>query len=114
MRPLIEGEVEMIEVKESDWKLFRKKLDTEPEKPTLGDGIDTVNVTVNDTVNVTVNCGAPALLELIKKNPGNRVDYYARRLGKTKRTVMRYLSTMSEQVEFRGAPKTGGYYCKED
>lgn len=91
---------------------IRRKLDTEPEKPNLGGGIDTVNVTVNDTVNVTVNCGASALLELIRTNPGNRVDYYARRLGKTKRTVMRYLSTMSEQIEFRGAPKTGGYYCK--
>lgn len=91
---------------------IRRKLDAEPEKPNLGGGIGTVNVTVNDTVNVTVNCGASALLELIRTNPGNRVDYYARRLGKTKRTVMRYLSTMSEQIEFRGAPKTGGYHCK--
>ena len=91
---------------------IQKKLDGGPERPDDRNGIDTVNVTVNDTVNVTVNCGAPALLELIRKNPGKKVDYYARQLGKTKRTVMRYLSSMPEQVEFRGAPKTGGYYCK--
>ena len=71
---------------------------------------DTVNVTVNDTVKpdaVTIN---DKLIESVRKNPGQNADFHARQLGRTRRTVMRYLSKLSGLVEFRGAPKTGGYY----
>ena len=74
---------------------------------------DTVNVTVNDTVNVTVNSGCDRLFLLIRAQPGKRAEYYAKQLGRTRRSVMRYLSVLSGKIEFRGAPKTGGYYCKE-
>lgn len=70
-------------------------------------------VTVNDTVNVTVNDDRNRLLSLIKAHPGKRAEHYAQQMGKTRRTIMRYLSQMSATVEFRGAPKTGGYYCKQ-
>lgn len=70
-------------------------------------------VTVIDTVNVTVNDDRNRLLSLIKAHPGMRAEHYAQQLGKTRRTIMRYLSQMSATVEFRGAPKTGGYYCKQ-
>lgn len=69
-------------------------------------------VTVIGTVNVTVNDDRNRLLSLIKAHPGMRAEHYAQQLGKTRRTIMRYLSQMSATVEFRGAPKTGGYYCK--
>lgn len=69
-------------------------------------------VTVIDTVNVAVNDDRNRLLSLIKAHPGMRAEHYAQQLGKTRRTIMRYLSQMSAKVEFRGAPKTGGYYCK--
>ena len=69
-------------------------------------------VTVNDTVNVAVNDDRNRLLSLIKAHPGMRAEHYAQQLGKTRRTIMRYLSQMSAKVEFRGAPKTGGYYYK--
>ena len=69
-------------------------------------------VTVNDTVNVTVNDDWDKLLSLITAHPGKRAEHYAQQMGKTRRTIMRYLSQMSAKVEFRGAPKTGGYYCK--
>ena len=75
---------------------------------------DTVNVTVNDTVKpdaVTIN---DKLIESVRKNPGQNADFHARQLGRTRRTVMRYLSKLSGLVEFRGAPKTGGYYCKDE
>lgn len=64
------------------------------------------------TVNVTVNDDWDKLLSLIKAHPGKRAEHYAQQMGKTRRTIMRYLSQMSAKVEFRGAPKTGGYYCK--
>lgn len=67
----------------------------------------------NDTVNVTVESECEKLLSLIRMQPGKRAEYYAIRMGKTRRTVMRYLSRMTEAVEFRGAPKTGGYYVKD-
>lgn len=70
-------------------------------------------VTVIDTVNVAVNDDRNRLLSLIKAHPGMRAEHYAQQLGKTRRTIMRYLSQMSATVEFRGAPKTGGYYCKQ-
>jgi len=79
---------------------------------------DTVNVTVNDIVNDTVKSGGVTindrLIESVRKNPGQNADFHARQLGRTRRTVMRYLSKLSGLVEFRGAPKTGGYYCKNE
>jgi predicted HTH transcriptional regulator len=79
---------------------------------------DTVNVTVNDIVNDTVQSSGVTindrLIEAVRKNPGQNADFHARQLGRTRRTVMRYLSKFSGLVEFRGAPKTGGYYCKDE
>ena len=79
---------------------------------------DTVNVTVNDIVNDTVKPDGVTindrLIESVRKNPGQNADFHARQLGRTRRTVMRYLSKLSGLVEFRGAPKTGGYYCKDE
>ena len=68
----------------------------------------------DDTVKpdgVTIN---DRLIESVRKNPGQNADFHARQLGRTRRTVMRYLSKLSGLVEFRGAPKTGGYYCKDE
>ena len=73
----------------------------------------TVNDIVNVTVNGTVNSECDRLFLLIRAQPGKRAEYYAKQLGRTRRSVMRYLSVLSDKIEFRGAPKTGGYYCKE-
>ncbi len=84
-----------------------------PVNVTVNDTVnDTVSVAVNDLSDVTANQMESALLALIKHQPGKRADFYSKRLGKTKRTIMRYLAKLSEEIEFRGAPKTGGYYCK--
>ena len=88
------------------------------EEGALKSDINTVSVTVNDTVNDTVKSDDVTvndkLIESIRKNPGKNADFHARQLGRTRRTIMRYLSKLSGQVEFRGAPKTGGYYCKDE
>lgn len=58
------------------------------------------------------NGGVNALLEAIKANPGKRVLELANLIGLSQRTIERYLkNNLSVQVEFRGAPKNGGYYC---
>jgi predicted HTH transcriptional regulator len=89
-----------------------KRENTVPDKCSVTVN-DTVNVIVNDTVNDAVNSECDRLFLLIRAQPGKRTEYYARQLGRTRRSVMRYLSVLSGKVEFRGAPKTGGYYCKE-
>lgn len=58
--------------------------------------------------------GPERLFAVIKSNPGLRKAALADLSGLTVRTVKRYLeSVLSSRIEFRGAPKTGGYYCKE-
>lgn len=86
-----------------------KKLDAGSEKPDMGDGIDTVKGPVNGPVN-----GPERLFVIIKQNPGLRKTALAELSGISARTIKRYVETfLAKRIEFRGAPKTGGYYCKE-
>ena len=57
--------------------------------------------------------GVNALLELVRENPGLRANALADLSGKGRRTVERYLGALVllKQVEFRGAPRNGGYYA---
>lgn len=70
-----------------------------------------VNVPVNVSVNVPVKVSlTEQIYALIKDNPGlNRISI-AERLGVEVRTVARHLSLLRGRIEFRGAPKTGGYW----
>lgn len=94
-----------------------KKLDAGLEKPDIGDGIDTVNGPVDGPVKGPVNGpvnGPERLFVIIKLNPGLRKTALAELSGLSARTVKRYVETvLAKRIEFRGAPKTGGYYCKE-
>ena len=54
--------------------------------------------------------GPVRLLEAIRANPGLRKGALSRMTGIGERSVKRYLARLGGQVEFRGAPKTGGYY----
>lgn len=51
-------------------------------------------------------------MEFINNNPGKNVRQIQRQLGISQRTIERCLKKLREQrkIEFRGAPKTGGYY----
>ncbi|MEA5126922.1 MAG: ATP-binding protein [Proteiniphilum sp.] len=69
--------------------------------------------TVNGTVKFkTIN--EEVVFELIKSEEGLSAPEIAERIGKSLRTTKRYLDTLkkSNKIEFRGAPKTGGYYLK--
>ena len=66
-------------------------------------------------VNGGVNGGVKEMdivFDYIKKYPGLRVNALAEALALPKRTLERHLGKMKQdgKVEFRGAPKTGGYY----
>ena len=56
--------------------------------------------------------GVKDLLDVVKANPGMRVPEIAKLLNVSARTVERNIAAMSDKIEFRGAPKTGGYYVR--
>jgi len=66
----------------------------------------------NVTINVPVKSAMQEqVFEIVVANPGiNRVTI-ARMLDVDVRTVGRLVSLLKGRIEFRGAPKTGGYYC---
>lgn len=77
--------------------------------------VDPVNDPVSNPVNDPVNSlvGIERLVyETIKANPGSRKNYIAPLVERSEATVKRALKILLNLglVEFRGAPKTGGYY----
>ena len=65
-------------------------------------------------VNGGVNGGVNALLVYLQANPGKRASELVEPLDTSLRTIERWLKQLKEkdQIEFRGAPKTGGYFLK--
>ena len=61
-----------------------------------------------------VNENEQAIINLLKAKPGLNASEIAESISKSWRTAMRYLKSLSEKglIEFRGVPKTGGYYTK--
>ena len=76
---------------------------------------DIVNDIVNGIVNGIVNENEQAITILLRTKPGLNASEIAESISKSWRTTMRYLKSLNEKVliEFRGAPKTGGYYIKD-
>lgn len=71
------------------------------------------DVGISGGVNEGVNEGVKSLLILIEQHPGQRTPFFARQMNTSVKNIERWLKTLREQalVEFRGAPKTGGYYA---
>ena len=93
-----------------------------PEPEFHTDGMFTVvlkrkqnNYATNDIVNGIVNENEQAITILLRANPGLNASEIAESISKSWRTTMRYLKSLNEKglIEFRGAPKTGGYYIKD-
>lgn len=63
-----------------------------------------------------VSGGVNAILGFIKINPACKAQEISNNLGIAKRTIERYLKDLREKqiIEFRGAPKTGGYFTKDE
>ena len=71
---------------------------------------DGVNA-LSDGVNA-LDEGIKALIGAISQSPGKRANELAIMIGKSVPTIERYVRILKERgrIEFRGAPKTGGYY----
>ena len=54
------------------------------------------------------------LLSVIRSTPGKRANELATLIGKSVQTVERYVKSLKDEgkIEFRGAPKNGGYYAR--
>ncbi|NCC53542.1 MAG: Fic family protein, partial [Spartobacteria bacterium] len=67
-------------------------------------------------VNGGVNGGVSEVLAYIQLNPGSRANAIAKALKISLRSVERYLSGLKNEgkIEFRGAPRNGGYFWKEE
>lgn len=59
-----------------------------------------------------VNEGVNVLLDVITSDPGKRVPYYAEKIGTSVKNIERWLKNLKDNnsIEFKGAPKTGGYW----
>ncbi|MBK9521652.1 MAG: hypothetical protein IPO13_08600 [Rhodocyclaceae bacterium] len=70
--------------------------------------------TTGGGVNGGVNMGPMSLLKLIQTHLGIKRVTLITKTAQPQRTVERWLKQLkdNQQIEFRGAPKTGGYYCK--
>ena len=75
---------------------------------------DTVNDRVNGRVNDTINENEQAILNLLATVPGLNASEISKHISKSLRTTMRYIKILQDKdlIEFRGAPKTGGYFTK--
>ncbi len=72
--------------------------------------------TVNGRVNDTINENEQAILNLLVTTPGLNASEISKHISKSLRTTMRYIKILQDKdlIEFRGAPKTGGYFLKNE
>lgn len=84
----------------------------EPLFETIADSFKVTLYPVNDSVSGGVSGGVSELLEFINSNPGKNARQIQHQLSIPQRTLERLLKKLRDQgkIEFRGAPKTGGYY----
>lgn len=59
-----------------------------------------------------VNEGVKLLFSVIRTNPGKRANELSVIIGKSVQSVERYIKSLKDcgKIEFRGAPKNGGYF----
>ena len=71
-----------------------------------------MNSEAGEGVSEGVSEGVNSLLKLIKENEGKRVPFFATALQTSEKNIERWLKQLRETgaIEFRGAPKSGGYY----
>ena len=67
---------------------------------------------IYEGVSEGVSEGVKSLYKLIKQNAGKRAPFFARKKGTSVKNIERWLKQLKDEgkIEFRGAPKTGGYY----
>ena len=70
---------------------------------------------LDEGVNGGVNGGVNDILEFIKNNPNLRAKQISDAIIVPLRTCERYIKQLKDEnkIEFKGAPKTGGYFIKK-
>ena len=79
----------------------------------MGQSIAIGDEGVNAKNDEGVNEGVNLLLLAITRNPGKRANELATYIGRSVQSVERYVRVLKDagKIEFRGAPKNGGYYA---
>ena len=68
--------------------------------------------TFNEELNDGVNDGVKIIYKLIQSSPGINTTQILKEIEVSKRTLERWIRELRKRniIEFKGAPKTGGYY----
>lgn len=68
---------------------------------------------VNEGVNEGVSEGVSNVYEEIRRNPGIRTPSLVKAVGGSQASIERAIAKLKrlQKIVYRGAPKTGGYYC---
>ncbi len=96
----------------------RKEIATYPtmkfEYEELGNGYLVTLRYEEQKISGGVSEGVEQTYELIKNNAGKRAPFLAQELNTSTKNIERWVKQLRDEnkVEFRGAPKTGGYYIK--
>ena len=71
-------------------------------------------IAYKEKLSVGANVGANDILEFIKQNQPVKATIIAEHFNVTQRTIERWIKQLKdeEQIEFRGASKSGGYFAK--
>ena len=71
-------------------------------------------VLYKEKVNEGVNEGVNKLYEIIKIYPGNRTPFFSKKISTSTKNIERWIKELKliDKIEFKGTPKTGGYYIK--
>ena len=69
--------------------------------------------TVNDTVNDTVKQRMIKVIQELAKKPGLNSRHLAKITGVSEVSIRRDIQKLTQLIEFRGAPKTGGYFLTD-
>ena len=70
---------------------------------------------VKGIVKDTINEKEKAIINLLAKTPGLNASQISKHMSKSLRTTMRYIKILQDKdlIEFRGAPKNGGYFLAD-
>ena len=87
-------------------------LDKEEGVNTPCQGVNTPSEDLDTPPKGTNTPCKEGLLSLIGKNPGQRIPFFVELTGRTKKSIEHEIAILKAtgQIEFRGAPKIGGYY----
>ncbi|MCG2809193.1 MAG: AAA family ATPase, partial [Candidatus Portnoybacteria bacterium] len=71
---------------------------------------------LSEGVSERVSEGVNSLFNYIKNNPKRRVPHFEEDLGIPAKTIERWLNKLKKdgKIEFKGSPKTGGYWEVKD